>query len=247
MKFDEIAKIVKGIPYTQKARGKHLYEHILKHSPKQCLELGFAHGVATCYIAAALHEIGSGHHTCVDLPTSAKFEPNVETLLQRAGLESYVTVHREKNCYTWFLQKQIQKNTVDYSCTPVYDLCFIDGPKNWTIDGLAFMLVDKLLCTNGFIIFDDYQWKYSDCSNPTLNGITIREMSEDQIKTPNIELVFQLLVMQHPDYSNFLVDEDWAWAQKVRSHKRTLKLVVSQSLKYKFLKKYRGLRQKLPA
>ncbi len=122
MKFDEIADIVRGVPYTQEARGKHLYEHILKHRPKQCLELGFAHGVASCYIAAALDEIGSGHHICVDLPTSAKFEPNIETLLKRAGLEPYVSVNREKNCYTWFLEKQIQENTVDYNCTPVYDL-----------------------------------------------------------------------------------------------------------------------------
>jgi predicted O-methyltransferase YrrM len=162
----------------------------------------------------------------------------------RAGLEPYVSVNREKNCYTWFLEKQIQENTVDYNCTPVYDLCFIDGPKNWTIDGLAFFLVDKLLREKGFIVFDDYQWKYSECSNPTLNGITIREMSDDQIAVPNIELVFQLLVMQHPDYSQFVVDEDWAWAQKVRSDQRTLKLVASQSVKYKVLKKYREVLKK---
>ena len=30
-------------------------------------------------------------------------------------------------------------------CQPIYDFCFIDGSKNWTIDSSAFFLVDKLL------------------------------------------------------------------------------------------------------
>ena len=67
MKFNTIAKLVHGIPYTQRERGKKLYDHILKYKPENCLELGFAHGVASCYIAAALHEIGHGTLTCVDL------------------------------------------------------------------------------------------------------------------------------------------------------------------------------------
>ena len=77
--------------------------------------------------------------------------------------------------------------------------------------------------------------------NRSWTGITIREMSQDQIDIPNIERVFQLLVMQHPNYSNFMIDEDWAWVQKVHADEKQVKVIASQSLKYLFLKKFRQL------
>jgi hypothetical protein len=33
-----------------------------------------------------------------------------------------------------------------------------NGPKNWTIDGAAFFMADKLMKAGGWIIFDDYDW-----------------------------------------------------------------------------------------
>ena len=241
MKFSEVAKLVKDIPYTQEERGKKLYDHILKNKPKDCIELGFAHGVASCYMAAALDEIGSGTLTCVDLLQSEELSPNLETLIENTPLQTYISIQREVNSYTWFLQKEITKNTFNYSCNPIYDLCFIDGPKNWTIDGLGFFLIDKLLKEEGNIVFDDYKWKYSEYSKSILDGITVRGLSEDQANTPNIELVFQLLVMQHPNYSDFVIDEDWAWAKKIKSDKKTVRIEASQSIKYRLLKKLRNL------
>ncbi|MCP3930946.1 MAG: class I SAM-dependent methyltransferase [Bacteroidetes bacterium] len=242
MKFKDIARLVHGIPYTQEERGKQIYNHVLKHKPKRCIELGFAHGVASCYIAAALDEIGSGELICVDLNSSKEIEPNLEALLEKASLQSYVSIYREENSYTWFLQKEISKNSERYNCKQIYDLCFIDGPKNWTIDGLGFFLVDKLMRNEGFIIFDDYQWKYGEYSKSVMDGISIRALSQDQINTPNIELVFQLLVMQHPNYSKFVIDEDWAWAQKKQSDVKSVRVEASQSFKYRILKKLRGFK-----
>ncbi|MCG8443619.1 MAG: class I SAM-dependent methyltransferase, partial [Caulobacterales bacterium] len=147
MTFDDIAEIVRGVPYTQVERGRKLYEHIVSTRPEECLELGFAHGVATCYIAAALQEAGGGRVTCVDLEGNEAMDPNVEQLLDKAGLRGFVDIRREKNSYNWFLKKEIEQQSASGICAPKYDFCFIDGPKNWTIDGLAFFLVDKLLKT----------------------------------------------------------------------------------------------------
>ncbi len=241
MRFSEIATILKDIPYTSIERGKQLYDHILLNKPQKCLELGFAHGVASCYIAAALDELGAGTLTCVDLESSLDRNPNLEALLERSGLEKYVSIYREKSCYTWFLKKEIERNSNEYKCNPIYDLCFIDGPKNWTIDGFAFFLVDKLLKEKGYIIFDDYRWVYGEYSKDILDGIKIREMPKDQIVTPNIELVFKLLVMQHPNYSNFIIDDDWAYAQKVRSETKNLRIITTTSFKYRFLKKIKSI------
>lgn len=225
MKFDKIAKIVKGVPYTSVNRGKILYDHIISTKAQNCIELGFAHGVATCYIAAALHELGSGMVTSVDLESSIDLNPKIETLLSRADLESFVSIHREVNSYNWFLKKEIEKNSEDYHCKPTYDFCFIDGPKNWTIDGFAFFLIEKLLVDGGYVLFDDYLWRCSEHSKDFIDGISTRNMSPDQVAIPNIEMVFQLLVMQHPNFGEFVIDGNWAWAKKCRQDQKKLTII----------------------
>src|SRR5687767_1495211 len=104
MKFDAIAAHLDGIPFTSPHKGRVFYDFIMDTRPEQCLELGFAYGVSSCYIAAALHELGRGHLTTVDLLRGLEwFNPPIETLLARTGLQSWVTVARENTSYTWFL------------------------------------------------------------------------------------------------------------------------------------------------
>lgn len=233
MKFAEISNLVAGIPFIDPKRAKQLYQFILEKQPQQCLELGFAHGASSCYIAAALDEIGVGHLTAVDLIPAMEWQhPSIEELLQKTSLKQYVTVEREMTSYTWFLKKKIEERSDNNnSCEPCYDFCFIDGSKNWTIDGYAFFLVDKLLRENGWILFDDLNWKYSSKIAAGIahsDGVSIRAMGEDEINTPHIERIFRLLVMQHPNYSEFkIVDNWWGWAHKVKSNDRKLEIKES--------------------
>jgi predicted O-methyltransferase YrrM len=224
MKFDEIRSHVDGIPYTQPEWGELLYNFIVDNKPAECLELGFAHGVSSCYMAAALDELGTGHLTAVDLLDAADWQkPSIEDLLLRTGLQKYVTVVRERTSYNWFLKKKIEENSPSNGCEPIYDFCFIDGPKNWNIDGFAFFLVDKLLKQNGWILFDDLKWTYGSKGKDQTDGISHRKMGEDELNTPHIELIYRLLVLQHPDYSEFRIQGDWwAWAQKLRAPLKTL-------------------------
>jgi predicted O-methyltransferase YrrM len=224
MKFDVIRAIVADTPFMEPERAEYLYNFILQHELHDCLELGFAHGVSSCYIAAALDEMGEGHLTSVDILAGLEWQhPCIEEMLARVGLERYVTVVREQTSYTWFLKKAIEANTVGIVCQPVWDFCYIDGPKNWTIDGCAFFLADKLLRQGGWFLFDDLTWSYALTQRAVLDGITIRELGEDERNTPQVELVFRLLVMQHPDYGNFHIQDDWwAWAQKQRAAEKHL-------------------------
>jgi len=220
MKFEEIQKQIAGIPYIMSEMAKDLYHFITENRPTHCLELGFAHGASSCYIAAALDEIGGGKLTSVDLISGMSWQkPSIEELLEKTGLTEWVTIHREHTGYNWFLKKKIMENSEDKICSPIYDLCFIDGPKNWTIDSAAFFLVDKLLKPGGWIVFDDLQWTYKkkiERGKKKSDGISLLELGPDEITQPHVELIFQLLVMQHPQYSNFLVKDNWwAWAQKV--------------------------------
>lgn len=225
MKFEEIKKIVNGVPYINESNALFIYNFIIKNKTKNILELGIAHGTATCYMAAALDEIGGGSITSVDLQSVKEhFKPSCEEQLEKCDLQKYVQIHRMKTGYNWFLHDEIKRNTVNNICQEKYDLCIIDGPKNWTIDSSSFFLVDKLLKENAYIIFDDYDWSYEEANKRRIStdGILHDSLSSDELHIPHIKEIFDLLVKQHPNYSNFKVftDKQWCLAQKISSDKK---------------------------
>ena len=230
MKFEKISAIVGDVPFISKKNGRYVYDLIIRERLTNILELGFAHGTATCYMAAALDELGSGSITAVDLIGAKEvFVPSIETQLNSAGLAEYVDIKRMQTGYTWFLHDEIVAKTRDNNCKEIYNLCIIDGPKNWTIDGAAFFMVDKLLMKNGWIIFDDYNWTYSSAKTniEATDGITHRLLSTAERETPHIREVYEYLVKQHQNYGNFMIlDEgDWVLAQKTLSQHKTVSIV----------------------
>ena len=106
----------------------------------------------------------------------------------------------------------------------LYDFCFLDGAKDWAIDRSAFFWMDKLLQPGGWLLSDDMQWTYGSKKaegKTKSGGISLRTMGPDELEEPHIELIFQFLVMQHPDYTNFRIEDNWwALAQKTRQGDR---------------------------
>ncbi|MEM7783785.1 MAG: class I SAM-dependent methyltransferase [Planctomycetota bacterium] len=236
MKFQEVHKLVQGVPFISERNAQQLYKMIIENEFRSILELGIAHGTATCYMAAAVEELGDGHIQCVDLEAvKDEFEPSAESQIQKCGFDSLVDIARMQTGYTWFLHDEIKRQTREDFCVPKYDLCIIDGPKNWTIDGCAFFLADKLLREGGLLIFDDYLWTYDAASSQTdtTDGISHRSLSSDERKIPQIREVFELLVKQHPNYSGFEVNADgnWAMARKVKTDQKDYTLVYNETVK----------------
>jgi hypothetical protein len=86
MKFEDVHRLVGHVPFIQKANAEYLYNLIVKEKLQNVLELGIAHGTATCYMAAALQELGQGRITSVDLlETAQEFQPTPEDQLERTG------------------------------------------------------------------------------------------------------------------------------------------------------------------
>ena len=234
MKFSTVHSMVGNVPYISRKNASYLYELIVRENLTNILELGIAHGTATCYMAAALEELGGGSITAVDLvETRDTFRPSAEEQLENTGLEAFAKVVRMQTGYTWFLHDEIARNTTGSVCAETYDLCIIDGPKNWTIDGAAFFFADKLLKKNGWMIFDDYNWTYAlkNKRKESTDGISHRLLSKDERETPHIREVFELLVKQHPNYGNLMLldDGDWAIAQKTMSANKNYDIVYRET------------------
>jgi predicted O-methyltransferase YrrM len=214
MKRSEVEKAVAGLCCMTPEQATAIGRLITEHGYRQVLELGFRHGVSTCYIAAALQDNGGGHLTTIDLEGARTENPSVLELLARLGLQQHVTVHFEPTSYTWRLMKMLQAGT-----GPCFDLVYIDGAHDWFTDGFAFCLVDRLLLPGGTIVFDDLDWTYD--TSPSMKGSErVLRMPTEERSTPQVRQVYELLVKTHPDYVDFVERDDWAFARK-RSNAET--------------------------
>jgi predicted O-methyltransferase YrrM len=212
VQFDEVAALVEGVPYISAREGGALYEFILRENVTDILELGFAHGASTCYMAAALDERKAGRITTIDLHDARGRQPSLIHTLQATGLTAYVD-GIFCDTYTWELMKLIDRQTREGRCAPTFDFCYIDGAHTWDTDGLAFFLVDKLLRPGGWLLFDDLHWTLS--SDPDLMAMpSFASLPEEQKSTPQIAKVYELLVCQHAGYDSLRVDDNWGWARK---------------------------------
>jgi predicted O-methyltransferase YrrM len=57
--LEHLTAAVAGIPHMTPERGQEIYAFVRKQQPESVLELGFAHGVSSCYIGAALKANGA--------------------------------------------------------------------------------------------------------------------------------------------------------------------------------------------
>jgi predicted O-methyltransferase YrrM len=213
MKFQNIEKILKHIPHMKPQEGKLIYQFILENDIHNILELGFAHGTSTCYMAAALDEIGSGSIITIDQHLAKKREPDIFTLLKTTNFENYVQPIFCDTSYNWELLKILEKQNENGRTKTIFDFCFIDGAHSWEVDGLAFFLVEKLLKAGGWILFDDVDWKFGD-SKSIKNMEFVLNMPDEQKNTAQVEKIFHLLVSQHSDFEDFQIKNRWGWARK---------------------------------
>lgn len=208
MNCREVRASLRDLPYMTLDQAETITTLISQNAVQDILELGFNHGVSTCYMAAALSEAGRGSIVTIDLEQARKMTPNVEELLDRIGERHRVKVFYEPTSYTWRMMKFLEEDP-----TPRFDLCYLDGAHNWFVDALAFYLVGRLLRPGGWIIFDDLDWTYA--TSPALKDTElVRSMPADERMTPQIRKIYELLVKPNPNYHNFRVENDWAYAQK---------------------------------
>lgn len=232
MDYETVAAAVKDVPFISLREGRLIYDHVRRTRPGTVLDLGTAHGVSSAYIAAALEANEHGHLTTVE-SSAVRFEdPTAEELLDRLGLAHRVTIDRSFSTYTWFLKEEIQARSDSAgNCEPAYDFCYLDGAKDWTVDGLAVFLIEKLLRSGGWLLMDDLDWTFSSVAGETIGVMTVAPLSKRERSEPHLRAVFELIVKQHPSFTEFRVQDGWwGWARKAPGEPRRLTLETTRSL-----------------
>jgi hypothetical protein len=191
---------------------RDIYQHIIATGSKDCLELGTAFGATACVMAAAVEENGGGTVTTIDL--MAREPIGVAQLAQMTGLARYVRAIELKAGYNWFLLGVLREQTKGGVCEPCYDFCFLDGAHLWEPDALAALLVTRLLRPGGWLLMDDLHFRPRD--HPGWET-AFSLMSEDEVNTGQVGMVFDLLVKTNPQLGCFTLSNagHMGWARKL--------------------------------
>jgi predicted O-methyltransferase YrrM len=233
--FEAAASALDGVPYMGREQGRLLYDHIRATQPIDVLEIGTAHGASAAFMAAALDAEGAGRIRSIDWVDAGYRDPTPEETLERIGLSHRVDLIRvPDSSYTWQLRNEVlEQSDADGNCRPKYDFCFLDGAHNWKIDGLAALLIEKLLRPGGWLLLDDLDWSYKayEQSLGIVPSDKMHALSERERVEPHVRSVFELLVKQHPSFTEFREhDGAWGWARKAPGEQRRMTLEVSRPL-----------------
>ena len=194
--FDPVAHVDASYPdlkFMLAPQARKIEELICAGDFSRTLELGFAHGKSSAYIASILKSLGRGSHVAVDRTNAERREPNIKTVLETLDLADLVTVYFEPQSYTWRLMKFLERGER-------FDFCYLDGGHVWDATGFAFFLVDQMLEPGGVIVLDDLDWKIErslpEEQWPKYDGDFTREF----VSTAQVRKVFELIVRRMPNY-----------------------------------------------
>jgi predicted O-methyltransferase YrrM len=219
MRFEDAARLVEAVPapHIPASRGRVLYDHIRRHRPENLLELGTARGGSALFMAAALEANGCGHLTSVDSSRWNWRNPTPREVIGRSGLAPWISLDKRFSTYTWFLKTELESHRDGSGAVaPEYDFVFLDGAKYWSTDGLAVVLIEKLLRPGGWLLLDDLGWTYEKHTSQGRHyEIEVAKLSEQERAQPHLRAVFDLLIRPNPAFDTFLVQDGWwGWARK---------------------------------
>jgi predicted O-methyltransferase YrrM len=206
---------------TSPRRGEEIHDFVRRQRPKRCLELGFAHGVGSLYIASALEANDSGRLTTVDIPTALARRPTAHELVDRAGLAHRVEILVEETSYNWYLHRVLREQQRDGAIEPVFDFVFLDGGHTWDADGLAVLLSTRLLRPGGWILLDDLDWKFDERSP---------QIPVSQRRYRQVQEIWDLLVTTDQAFDELRTDGQWGWARRSLAPVPQVRTVVKRDL-----------------
>src|SRR5215469_13329572 len=177
----EIDRVLNGIPVMTLEQGREISDFIRKNELRNCLELGFAHGVSTAYIAHAVKSLGNGRVVTIDREEARQRDPNISVVLSRAGVpDDVVEVYFEPKSYNWRLMRFLEEGRAG-----TFDFVYVDGAHTWEVDGLANYLALILLRPGGWILFDDLNWSF-DKAKPPVNKPWVQALPKEEKATAQV-------------------------------------------------------------
>lgn len=161
-------------------------------------ELGVLYGDSTCRVAEALLPDSTLYlFDFHDMVHAVGERLKQRNLWGRHTVLLYGNSRRLRDSYNWSLM-----HIMRYHPEPLFDYVFLDGAHTYDVDGLALLLLDRLLRPGGYLELDDYDW-YIGRSATQAPGVypEIAEWyTEEQIHTPHVAKIAHLFLERGEGY-----------------------------------------------
>ena len=208
MQPNEIASALQGIPNMDPQQGAEITSFVKTKKLSRCLELGFAHGVGTAYLAHAVAGFEGGKVVSIDLEDARRRDPDIHRVLKMVAVpDRLVDIYFEPTSYTWRMMRFLEQGLYGS-----FDFIYLDGAHTWAVDGLAFYLGSLLLRPGGWILFDDLQWSFA--SSSVAGEPWVMALPPDQREIPQVRKIWDLLVKHHADFDELIDNGNWGYAHK---------------------------------
>lgn len=229
--FDELVRRIDGVPEMSVDQGRRVWDHIRRTRPRLLLDIGTCYGASAAYMAGACQANGVGRVVTVD---SGLFDHRSgartwsEELFERCDVTERIEMVRiPHSSYAWWLADRVRRRTgPSGACTPEFDFIYLDGAKLLTLDATAVVFSERLLREDGWLLMDDLGWSFDNHDEvaPVLwySEDVQFPMSPQERSTPHLREVYDLVVKQHPSFTQFVDDGWWGWAQKAPDRERSL-------------------------
>ncbi len=225
--FDELVKHIDNTPWMNPEQGRLIWDHVHTYGTQRALDVGTCYGTSAAYLAGAMKSNGGGRVITVD---SSLFDDNPDfdvraqckALWERCGVTDMIDMVRIPcSNYAWWLMTEAEaQRQPDGTCSPGFDFAYLDGAKWFTLDAASVVLIEALLRPGGWLLMDDLDWRFVDypdlIPDVVLRNGTTYPLSEHEIEVPHLRAVFDTIVTQHPNFTRFIDQGNWGWAQKGR-------------------------------
>ena len=127
-------------------KGEYLFRLVRELRPELTLEIGFAYGVSTLFLAEALRQNGHGHHIVIDPNQGRSFDNLGLRHLEEAGLRRWVTFYEEPSdlCLPRLVSEGVR-----------LDFAFNDSGHLFDHVVTEFVFLARLLRRGAPLVFDD--------------------------------------------------------------------------------------------
>ena len=179
--------------------------------PLNVAEIGVGIGATTVEIVRIME--GDGKLFLFD------FVDKVETLksdlqkletTQGLEIECWGNSRKSFDSYAWTLANLLKQEKKTGHTGEVFDIIYLDGAHTFLHDAAACALLKELLRENGYIVFDDMYWSHvkSPSHNPINNPGVSAGFTDQQLNTPNVELVVDCLVRTDPRFAQVFLTQN---------------------------------------
>lgn len=162
------------------------------------------------YAELGIYNADTALRVCQQFPNASlhlfDFQESVDAAAEKlADLPNriffYGNSQRFNDSYNWALLQLIQTN----GGKPIFDYVFLDGAHTFAVDGLSYFLCDLLLRPDGYIDFDDYNWRLRGSSlDPEHIPAIASQYTEEQIDAYQVKLIVDELVRKNPNYEEVM-------------------------------------------